>query len=475
MDRIKLLSSLILILVVFIIAFFLSDKIVNLHLRTLIIVLSFLILFFSTFNIKRGTFFLLGFISIMPYLRRLTYISESMVKSDPMLIVPDVIFIWMLLGYWFVNESYLLQFIRKDRLTKVYVIFIVLCFLSVFNPLQGSLLVGLTGAKFFILPSMWFFIGLGFERNDYKTLFKFIIIVGALAGLYSLYQYLFGFTEFEWQWIKEVELKLTLKEKVRPFSIFAGTSDSARFFQISAGLSLFFLLSKEKVVLNLISFAISLTALLLTVSRSAVFALLLSIGVYFIWRGEEVKKIVIRSILLFLFVIGLYAVIPEEYKEAPSISERTFATHLKAGLLNPVREQSAQVRFEAWKNIPSHLLKSPIGYGIGSITLGAKRYKGFLFYTESSYFSIWGATGIIGGLLFTYMLYLMFRYLIDLYKWGSDKEFMRIVIGFVSGLTASIIIAELFNFYAVAPFFWITLSWLVREHRELKNAFNNNS
>jgi len=461
---------------ILIISYTLSQKIVSSDFRMLFVILSFLILFISSFNYKRGMYAILIYLIIMPFLRRISAFYGGSMVSDPLLILSDIIFFWILLGYWLFNESYIMKFVKEDKLTKVYIIFILLCLLSVFNPLQGSLIIGLTGAKLFILPSMWFFLGLSLSINDYRNLLKFIVGMGALTGIYSIYQYVGGFTEFEWKWIHDAKLQLYLKEEIRPFSVFAGNSDAARFFQIAAGISFMYIISIINIVPNLIMFSLSFTAMLLTVSRSAAMAFIFMLGIFFLWGSKDIRRVTLHSIVLLLFVLTVYVLIPEKYKNASDISERTFSTHLTAGLLNPIGEGSVQVRFRTWGEIPNHLLKAPFGYGIGSITLAAQRYGGFLFYSESSYFGIWGATGIIGGCLFTYLLYLVFKYLIELYvKSNNNDEFLRIVIGFVAGVTASIIIAELFNFYAVAPFFWITVGWVVRAHSELKNAIHNNT
>ncbi len=463
------------IIVIFLFSNYLSRIIVGLDIRALIVVLSALILFFSTLNYRRGMYFFLSYLIIMPFLRRVVYISQARIVNDPILVIPDIMFIIMIMLYWLFNSNYIMRFITKDKLTKVYMVFILLCILLVFNPLQGGILIGLAGAKLFILPALWFFIGLGLTKEDYRKLMWFLLITGTLTSVYSIYQYLFGFTSFELKWAREIDLSLRIQEVLRPFSVFAGVSDAARYFQLAGGLAFMFMSSSIHPLLSFIMLSLSVTALILTVSRSAVFAFLFSIGVFIMWRGESIRRIIFHCVILLLAVLSIYGVIPEEYKKNPSISERTFATHLQAGLLSPVKEQSVQVRFEAWKNIPNLLLKAPFGYGIGSITLAAHRYGGFLFYTESSYFGIWGATGILGGLIFTYLLYLMFKYLIELYVWSNDKEFFRIVIGFVSGMFASMIIAELLNFYAVVPFFWLTLGWIVREHLEIKNVINSNS
>ncbi len=471
----KYLTAISFIIVIYLFSDYLSKIIVGMNIRALIVVLSSLILFFSTLNYKRGMYFLLSYLIIMPFLRRVVYISQARIVNDPILVIPDIMLILMIASYWLFNSNYIMRFINRDKLTKVYTVFILLCILLVFNPLQGGILIGLAGAKLFILPALWFFIGLGLAKEDYRKLLWFLLITGTLTSIYSIYQYLFGFTSFELKWVEEIELSLRIQEYLRPFSVFAGVSDAARYFQLAGGLAFMFMLSSKNPLLSFIMLCLNVTALVLTVSRSAIFAFLFSIGVFLLWRGEDLRKIIIRSTILLLMIFSLYAVIPEEYKEAPGISQRTFVTHLRAGLLNPVKEPSVEVRFSAWRNIPKLLLKAPFGYGIGSITLAAHRYGGFLFYTESSYFGIWGATGILGGLIFTYLLYLMFKYLIELYSRSDDREFFRIVIGFVSGMFASIIIAELFNFYAVAPFFWLTLGWIVREHREMKNVINNNS
>jgi len=470
-------TPLILLLIcIILVANLLSNKITQLDIRMLMVIIVSAILFIFSLNYRIGIYFLLSYLIIMPFLRRLTYLFQERVVNDPLLVIPDIILILMMFGYWMFESNHIVKYISQDRLTKILVIFIGLCILMIFNPLQGGILIGLAGAKFFILPIAWFFLGLILTKDNYKTLLAYCLITGALAGVYSIYQFLFGYFDFEMKWIKEIELLLYLREKVRPFSVFAGNSDAARYFQLSAGIGFLYVLSGINPIRNFTLFVICFIGLILTVSRSGVFAFLFCVGIFLIWRGENVKRIIINSIFLLMVVLILYNVIPEEYKKEDSnVTERTFATHLRAGLLNPTQEGSVKVRFEAWKGIPKLLLKSPFGYGIGSITLAAQRYKGFLFYTESSYFGIWGATGIPGGLLFTYLLYLSYKYLIEIYLLSEDKRFWRIIFGFYSGMVGSILIAELFNFYAVVPYFWLTLGWIVRTHWDLKYAFNSNS
>src|SRR6266581_1060296 len=77
--------------------------------------------------------------------------------------------------------------------------------LEIFNPLQGGLTVGLSGALFMLVPVCWFYFGQTVKPAFMETALRLMVVLGVLTSLYGLYQLAFGFPAFEQFWIEHTE------------------------------------------------------------------------------------------------------------------------------------------------------------------------------------------------------------------------------------------------------------------------------
>ena len=97
----------------------------------------------------------------------------------------------------------LLKVRLKDNLSKAMLFLLVVMALEIFNPKQGGLSVGLSGAIFYIAPVLWFWVGrhYGSPAVVEKLIYRVIFPLAFLAALLGFLQTFIGFLPYEQAWI----------------------------------------------------------------------------------------------------------------------------------------------------------------------------------------------------------------------------------------------------------------------------------
>src|SRR2546423_14429535 len=108
--------------------------------------------------------------------------------------------------------------------------------LEIFNPLQGGLLVGLSGALFMLPPLIWFYFGQSVNERFVTRALQIVIVLGLLTSLYGLYQLLAGYPAFKQYWIGNTEFSESfgVGHVKRALATFSSAGEWGRYAELGA-------------------------------------------------------------------------------------------------------------------------------------------------------------------------------------------------------------------------------------------------
>jgi|GEM_PF-3206831 len=456
-------KTIIVLLLIIFVSYHFSKRIALEHLRTVIVFSIFFLLAAASINLKSGITALIIYLPFMAFIRRYIYVYGRYVAMDPILIISDIITIWMF-GYLILfkgKEIY--KLFRENKLVKIATILLFIFILQMFNPKQGSILVGIGGAKFYIVPFMWFYFGLFLDRKFMKQIFVLIVFIGFITALYGLKQTFFGFTPFEEYWVHWGGYSaLHLLRIIRSFSTFASAGEYAHYLTISGIICFAFFLKSRQKITFLVALTIILTALFIAAVRSAIFTFVFSSIILVGFLVKDKKKGVLVSIALLLLIILFIskAGFTPKVNQYNSLSVTSY--HALKGVVNPMEESSLQSRLHGWFFVfPRLMIKNPFGYGLGTSTLAAWKFGSNLMATENLFLDIILSTGIVGAVLFVIVLINVFSYSITLIKENTKK--MLGILGITVPLSFLLIGSS--SEYTIFPIIWLLWGIIAKEVR----------
>ena len=148
---------------------------------------------------------LLAIILFEPFrglIRRAQYLIVDYSQSDPIHVLTPIVTLFVL-GR--LLQSYRFQIFRATPLAGPVSILAAIFVVEIFNPLQGGLVVGLSGALLILVPVSWFYFGQVVNQRFMLVAFKIIVGLGLLTSLHGLYQVTYGYPRFEQYWLDNVE------------------------------------------------------------------------------------------------------------------------------------------------------------------------------------------------------------------------------------------------------------------------------
>ena len=146
--------------------------------------------------------------------------------------------------------------------------------LAIFNPRQGSILVGITGWIAYVIPFMFIYLGSKISNVEFDKILNTLKILGLLICTYGFSQVIFGYNSWDQQWFDSVtlsgEYSVVAYGTNRPFGTFSSIGEYAQGIGMVAGIVCFqYLNSKIKFREFFFYMLIFLTSASLTASRAA--------------------------------------------------------------------------------------------------------------------------------------------------------------------------------------------------------------
>jgi putative inorganic carbon (HCO3(-)) transporter len=304
---------------------------------------------------------------------------------------------------------------------------------------------GIEGIRSVLQPFIVFIIIINSEINHKTARFLLFLslLVAVGAALFGLYQYLAGVASPP-NWVdKDLEVGLS-----RAFSILGSPNAFAAYCVLFAPISLGFLMqpnsSKTQKTIFLLCFLFLFIGILTTLTRAAWLAFIPALFLF----GLLAKQTKIVIPLLILLVCSIFVVTPirqrftnfftEKYQEKSEGGGRAY----RWGLAKEIFEESPI------------LGRGPGSFG-GAVAYRAQAFKGL--YVDSYFLEILSNYGLIGILLFLWILLECFRNLIYYAYQSVDSRSQMVGYGILSGLFGFLIHNGTENIWEIIPLavqFW---------------------
>lgn len=319
--------------------------------------------------------FLLGF--LRRFLPSDSLLATSGINLDPLLLVIPLTFvICLFISQISVIESKILDWSLKGLL--------VISTLAIFNPRQGSILVGITGWIAYVIPFLFIYLGSKISNVEFDKILGTLKILGLLICAYGFSQVIFGYNSWDQQWFDSVtlsgEYSVVAYGTNRPFGTFSSIGEYAQGIGMVAGIVCFqYLNSKIKFREFFFYMLIFLTSAALTASRGAliitfIIALAPLILKLTVDRTSKfiMPKFVSVALISAWIVPWIVRLIPTEFLEGVS----TLIERQSAGLRgNSSGVTPAYVHLTQTGEAFRESVSSIFGFGTGAIS-GAQRLNG---------------------------------------------------------------------------------------------------
>ena len=342
------------------------------------------------------------------------------------------------------------------------------------------------------------------EQNKIEKLLLVIMILGTIMGTYGILQY-FGI-DFEF-WSGNIGRK-------QIFGLFGNVNYFAEYLIFPLSLTIGLILAKNKIYNRLFLFIALIAmggALFLTFTRGSYLAMAITVPVIlflcFKSAVDEQNKKRYKKIILYFILLAIIALaviyIPHPFNRGDSalgkLRSRVTIESLTSG--SSVLRRIATWKF-TWMMIEDYPL---LGSGIGTYAYHSLKYQadffaqgnnrdiyphGFAVQAHNEYLQIWSELGIVGLLIFLWIIFAYYRNIfINLHKMEEKQK--AIVIGLSGGVTA-VLVDSLFGFplqlAASISLFWMFMGFanvqisiskynaqenLIQKKEEIKKITNN--
>ena len=412
-------------------------------------------------------------------LRRAQYFIVDYGGEDPIHLLTPLV---TLMAFAMLLRSQRLNIFRATPLAGSVSVLGLIFVLEIFNPLQGGLLIGLSGAMFLLVPMVWFYFGQSVSEKFIHTALRLVVLAGIVASLYGVYQMMFGYPAFEQYWIDHTDFysSIAVAHVRRAVATFSSAEEWGRYTEIGA-LVAFGLAAGAKQFSARIGWLIcgsaSLIAVLLSGQRTAVFGFMLGIATLLLLGATTWPRAIMRlgSLLLLVVLIAAFVSAPtddEIWSKGDNETVSTLLSHTQRGTLKPAEEESLQIRLETWTRLVTEVIPyRPLGAGLGAGSLSELRFgaSSEAAPIDNFFLVLAVACGIPGALLFIWIL--------SRATWLSVRTARRpstrnaninlIVAALMPALILNSMFGLTFSIYSVAPVAWVLIGWISAESKRI--------
>jgi hypothetical protein len=425
-------------------------------------------------SFEAGLLAMMLFEPLRGFLRRAQYLFLPYTQTDPIHLVTPVL---TMLALAMLLQRRRLTIFRATPLAGSVSILGLIYFLEIFNPLQGGLTVGFSGALFMLVPVAWFYFGQTVKPGFVQTVFRLMVVLGLITSLYGVYQLAFGFPSFEQYWIDNTEFynSISVGNVKRALATYSSAEEWGRYIEIGALIAFGFAAGATSLLRRVgwfIGGAGLSVMILLTGQRTAMFGLILGCLVLLL-LGARTRRHAVGRLLLVLAPALLVAFLAKAPTNDDMLShgedERMGAvlSHTARGTLRPTEEGSLQERLKNWTFLATELVPyRPLGIGLGGTSLGAWRFNTDLDLPpiDSYFISTVITCGLPTALLFIWILLRA-----TLMSWRSYRRsapgssaarVWRIAATLMPVLILNSFFGNTFTLYSVAPIGWLLVGWI---------------
>ena len=418
-------------------------------------------------------------------LRRMQYLIVPYSQNEPIHLITPVI---TLFAMFIVLQRHKINIFIESPLAKTVTLLAAICFLQIFNPLQGSLFVGLTGALFYLVPMAWFYFGSVVSKDYFFKILKLIVFLGIISSCYGIYQITVGYPGFERYWIENTDQysSIAVYNVTRALATFSSAEEWGRYALLGSLIAFGMALVRTETAKRpfwflaggFLSFMIVLSG-----QRSSIFGLILGVVILFVTGAKTWSNALSRVLLLFIPVVIFFTLSSslsedEIYDLDDSQGVNTMLSHTTKGTVNPTGEGSLYARFETWTHLVTVTLPgNPIGSGLGAKTLSASRDDegDNSRAVDNHFFSLAVSAGVPAAILLIVILFQSFK--VSLFKWRENEidsdasARWRIVMALLSSFVLNNFFGTSFVIYSVAPIGWFLIGWVASQQNTERGKY----
>ncbi|MEO7969935.1 MAG: O-antigen ligase family protein [bacterium] len=430
---------------------------------------------------------LLAMILFEPFrglIRRVQYLIVDYSQFDPIHVLTPIV---ALMALGMMLQRYRLNIVRATPLATPVSILAAIFFVQIFNPLQGGLMIGMSGAMLILMPVCWFYFGQAVNPRFIHIAFKVIVALGMISSLYGIYQLIYGYPQFEQYWLENVEFyaSIGVGHVKRPLATFTSAEEWGRYISMGT-LIAFGLGAGASRLLNragwFVCGAMLSTVLLFTGQRTAIFGLLLGVACLVLFGARNLRGVAVRltMMLIPLLLIMVLAKPPAEddmWSREETDKVGTLLSHTQRGTLQPTGEESLYVRFEVWQDLITNVIPyRPLGSGAGAGSLSALKFAGGTdddMAIDNFVLVLAVAGGIPAALLFLWILGRACLFAFRQTRRARDSSAAvtaRIIAALMPVFILNNIFGLTFSLYAVAPIGWLIIGWISAEEGRAREA-----
>jgi hypothetical protein len=408
-------------------------------------------------------------IAALGFVRRLTTEISPPGEADPLLIVAPAATIVLLIvaidrGAFRVDTS----------LSKAVLVLTAFVLLGAVNPLQGSVVAGLAGLLFILVPTLSFWVGRGIcDDRTLTVVIGIVAVLGVAAAGYGLWQTLLGFPRWDVEWIRTSGYEaLNVGGAIRAFASFGSAQEYAYFLAITFIALLAFARRLPWLPITMCALGLVGTALVLESSRGVIFTLVLALAVMAsaLLRLPGPAVFAIAAVSILVVTVGASAVVPAGLRstdQATADPGRLLA-HQLDGLADPLDPDSSTLglHYELLKEGVLSSLNDPFGQGLAVVSRAGEKFGELQLSTEIDPSNVAVALGIPGFAVYLVVVALAF--------WSAYRLALarRDVLSILALGILTITIFQWLNggLYAVSALTWLVLGWIDRARSSQRTA-----
>jgi hypothetical protein len=361
----------------------------------------------SCYDKATAALFTFTYLFLMGDIRRIVAVAFGQPAQDLLLLVGPAMAL-------FLAFPLLLKVRLRDNTSKAMLFLLVVMTLEIFNPKQGALSVGLSGAIFYIAPVLWFWVGRHFGSPAVveKLIYRVVFPLALMAALLGFVQTFIGFLPYEQAWIDIAAKSYTalhLGGSIRAFGFSVSGTEYAvllMFGVVGAAAAYFGSNQRWAVLLPIFT-----TGVILASGRTAIVRIILTLA--FIWafrKGQRLQTSTIVRIVLFASAGAVLVAavashfVPQTGPSGKNSAVNDALAHQAGGLAHPLDPKYSTAGIHGsmvWAGVLEGITY-PIGHGLGATTEAAAKFGSDPSQgsSEIDFSDMFISLGLIGGVLY---------------------------------------------------------------------------
>lgn len=384
-------------------------------------------------------FMTMAYLNFMGDIRRVVSLVAGPSPIDFLLLVAPAMAAYLAIPLFF-------RLKLSDTLSKSMFYLTVIMALEIFNPKQGGIAIGISGAIFYIVPMFWFWVGrrYGTPAVAERFMYSVILPIAAIAGLLGLCQTFVGFPPWEQAWIDSVKSTYTvlnLGGSIRAFGFSVSAAEYAMLLGFGAAASVGAWFGRRRAWV--LAFPPLAVALFLASSRGVVVKMALAIcAIYTLRKGRQLSGLTVIR-LISVLAVGLFGIsfVASRFATDDNGSRNNSATgtviaHQTGGLSHPFDKKysTAGLHSQMFAGGIMEGFAYPIGHGLGTSTPAVQKFGGGddNYGSEIDLSDMFLDLGAIGGLLYIFIFFVVLKNTIQytqIVAPGTSLPILGLIIG----------------------------------------------